>query len=211
MTLHDRIQTLKSRLFDLRRRDAGCAVFGSERHRYALNPVKTNAEIANFEKRFGIVLPEGYRLFLTTVGNGGAGPYYGLEPLENGLFLDLERKRLGELLDPSKPFPFTEPWNLAFDPPAGADRQAAYQLFEERYSDAQWVVGLLRICNFGCGISMNLVVNGREYGNIWIDGRCNDSGIYPDRCFKQVGRTDFLTWYELWLDKSLKEVQDKIV
>ena len=203
---------MKSRLLELRRLDTGCAVFGSARHRYALNPVKTNAEIADFEKRFGIVLPEGYRLFLTTIGNGGAGPYYGLESLENSLFLDLDYKhnRPGELLDPSKPFPFTEPWNLAFDPQAGASRDAAYQQFEERYSDDQWVSGLLRICNFGCGVSMNLVVNGREYGNIWVDSRCNDSGIYPDHS-GQVGRMDFLTWYELWLDKSLKEFHARIV
>lgn len=54
---------------------------------------------------------------------------------------------------------------------------------------------------------MNLVVNGKEYGNIWVDDRCNDGGIYPDRYFGNEERITFLAWYELWLDKSLSEVE----
>lgn len=34
------------------------------------------------EKEWNISLPEDYKLFLTQVGNGGMGPFYGLLPLE---------------------------------------------------------------------------------------------------------------------------------
>jgi len=56
---------------------------------------------------------------------------------------------------------------------------------------------------------MNLVVNGTEYGNIWVDDRCNDAGIYPDQHFGNKGRITFLAWYEAWLDKSLNEIATK--
>ena len=43
-----------------------------------------------------------------------------------------------------------------------------YEVFSETYFDSKHVNGLIAICNYGCGISLNLVVNGQEYGNIWI-------------------------------------------
>lgn len=39
-------------------------------------------DIYNYENKYNIKLPEEYIFFLTQVGNGGAGPYYGLYPLE---------------------------------------------------------------------------------------------------------------------------------
>ncbi|MFM2060427.1 MAG: hypothetical protein RLZZ507_97 [Cyanobacteriota bacterium] len=57
------------------------AVFGSQKHKYRLNPCLTKAEIIAFEERYQIKLPEDYRDFLMYVGNGGAGPHYGLFPL----------------------------------------------------------------------------------------------------------------------------------
>jgi hypothetical protein len=52
---------------------------------------------------------------------------------------------------------------------------------------------------------MNLMVNGNEYGHIWFDDRCNDQGIYPDPYFEVKERLTFLDWYEIWLDRSVKE------
>ena len=80
---------------------------------------------------------------------------------------------------------------------------------ERKYFSDKWLQGLLRICNYGCGLSLNLVVNGSEYGHIWVDDRGNDGGLYPDNHFGQTGRTKFLDWYELWLDQSLEETSDK--
>ena len=134
-----------------------------------------------------------------------AGPYYGLEPLENCLFADLDYKREIDLLDPSKPFSLVEPWNEDFDS-IDFENEEEYQKFEEQYFDNKWINGLVRICNFGCGVSLNLVVNGAEYGNIWVDDRCNDGGIYPDPYFKKVGRIDFICWYEHWLDESINKL-----
>ncbi|WP_336769605.1 hypothetical protein [Bacillus bombysepticus] len=43
-----------------------------------LNECLTASELSLFEKENDVILPEECRLFLTKVGNGGAGPYYGL-------------------------------------------------------------------------------------------------------------------------------------
>ena len=66
--------------------------------------------------------------------------------------------------------------------------------------------GTIKLSNFGCGITMNLVVKGKEYGNVWVDDRCNDQGIYPDLYSGNKERIEFLDWYEFWLDQSFKKI-----
>ncbi len=62
--------------------DSGRKVFGSASHKYQLNPVISPAEIRQHEERYRVTLPEEYKFFMTKVGNGGAGPYYGIYPLD---------------------------------------------------------------------------------------------------------------------------------
>ncbi|MCX6369094.1 MAG: SMI1/KNR4 family protein [Armatimonadetes bacterium] len=81
----DEIQSLKDLLHQMQTEDPHYRVFGSGRHQYLLNPTQPEAVLQSFEKRHGISLPEGYRRFLTQVGDGGAGPWYGLFSLEQTL------------------------------------------------------------------------------------------------------------------------------
>lgn len=53
--------------------------FGSKKHKYKLNPVISETKVLEVEKKYNFKLPEDYFWFITNVGNGGAGPYYGLE------------------------------------------------------------------------------------------------------------------------------------
>ncbi len=202
--MKEKIERIKDKLNQLKKLDRNFNAFGSQRHKYKLNTTKSEQELIDFEKAHSISLPEEYREFLKNIGNGGAGPYYGLEPLENGRFADLDYKREEDLIDLSKPFPHTEHWNLELGE-LTENNEEEYAKKEEEYFDEKWINGLLRVSNFGCGVYLNLVVNGPEYGNLWVDDRCNDQGIYPDPYSEKDGRIQFLDWYESWLDKELQE------
>lgn len=200
MKTQKQMKRIRLKFGQLKKLDKNFESFGSAKHRYKLNRTVSESELTDFERSNNINLPIEYREFLMCIGNGGAGPYYGLEPLENGRFVDLGYKDSDELIDLSKPFPHTEHWNL--------DSGEITDENEEEYFNNKWVNGLLRISNFGCGVSINLVVNGQEFGNVWVDDRCNQYGIYPDPYFKSEGRLTFLNWYEAWLDEELNKRKD---
>ena len=125
--------------------------------------------------------------------------------IENALFDDLDYKRPNSLLNPSEPFPHQEPWNLEFKPTVSEKNKEEYEKQYFEFSK-DLMNGVIAICNYGCGISLNLVVNGEEYGNIWSDHRGNDGGICPSFELENKGKITFLNWYELWLDNSFNEI-----
>lgn len=107
-----------SRLRTLKRLDLDCACFAARSHGYDLNPPVPEEEVARMEAKHGCRFPDDYRSFITELGNGGAGPAYGVFPLgmqdhmrdvgpwEDGYSL------VGDL---SKPFPLRDAWNLPDD------------------------------------------------------------------------------------------------
>jgi hypothetical protein len=209
--MYEQIKRIKEKIKQLRELDKGFSLFGSQKHQYKINPVISLKKIREFEATHQITLPSDYVEFLTEIGNGGAGPFYGLEPIQNCLYDDLDYKRPDSLLNPSKPFAHTEPWNLEFQPTIDEDdNDEQYDdernKFGEKYYDKEQMNGVLAICNFGCAVSLNLVVNGQEYGNIWTDDRGSDNGIYPLHELGNKGKITFLNWYELWLNNSIKEI-----
>ncbi|HEX2689874.1 MAG TPA: SMI1/KNR4 family protein [Kofleriaceae bacterium] len=62
--------------------DPGLYRFGASHHRYALAPPLTTAELAAVEDRLGAALPDDVRAFAAEVGAGGAGPSYGIVPID---------------------------------------------------------------------------------------------------------------------------------
>jgi hypothetical protein len=105
-----------------------------------------------FESAHKVNLPPDYCYFLTSLGNGGAGPYYGLSPLDN----------FGREL--SEPFPFTRPT----EPIRELSQQGRGYEFP----------GILEFCHQGCDYYSYLVVAGAAYGTIW-DGSPTDDDFRP--------------------------------
>jgi hypothetical protein len=100
-------------------------VFGSDGHGFQMNPVLSESEAAAFERDHKIVLPSDYRQFVTEVGNGGAGPFYGVFPLG---FMDENfdqrpwQENDGFVGALSEPFQFQQEWNdLSGYPEADVD------------------------------------------------------------------------------------------
>lgn len=194
--------------------DRTLKLFGANGHRYLFHAPCSESELARFEARYGIALPKDYRGFLLEVGNGGAGPYYGVFKLgemdaghEEGPWK--EGVLVGRLRDP---WPHRAEWNLSseeLDVPdglAGDEMDADYEARDKRYWDEALVAGAFPICHQGCASRDWLVVSGPEAGQVWHDARVDDGGLRP------YERTDgrrltFLDWYLDWLDGALRELK----
>jgi hypothetical protein len=200
--MQEQIIRIKERLEKLKAADKQFQLFGAEKHKYLLNPPLSKNEILAFEKRYGIQLPADFALFLTEVGNGGAGPFYGIEPLEDMLFNDLDYKKKSSKIDLTKPFPYKEPYNIDF-PEDISDEEL--EALEKDYYAHYHVNGRLNVSNYGCGVTIGLIVNGEDYGKMWSDDRGSEAGVYPSFELGNEDKIAFLDWYELWLDNSLKE------
>lgn len=210
----NQLDKIRNKLEQLRQLDPYFEIFGASKHQYKINPKVSAQKLKQFEADHKIKLPAEYAAFITQIGNGGAGPFYGLEPLKNVLFYSLDFREKDDLLNPSKPFLHTEAWNMSFTPTADIekDRQEydkEYNYFSKFYHNKEHRNGVIAICNFGCGVSINLVVNGQEYGNIWSDDRESNGGIYPTTEYGITDRITLLNWYELWLDDSIAEMKSK--
>lgn len=188
------MQQLKNKLSLLVSLDNDYKNFGSESHRYQFNSCLTQSEVQAFEAKYNITLPEDYRNFLLEIGNGGAGPGYGLFKLEEALEEAI-----------NKPFPLKEAWN-------------DLDLEGKTYISRSWSQGTITIATYGCGIDALLVITGEQREKIWIDDRCSDGGIYPcslgfcdyfhgsepEEFSSEDQALSFYVWYEDWLDRSLE-------
>jgi hypothetical protein len=171
-----------SRLRYLRNADPELTRFGSAAHRYLLNPPLAEHFVTAFEARHDLSLPDDYRAFLVQVGDGGAGPFYGVFRLDRS---DLAARDREDLLPGflAAAFPHEGPWNELGDGSPHA---------EDAYCDPSQIRGSLNLSHQGCGYMVRLVLNGPQRGTLWEDGRCSDMGITPFR-------PDFATWYLQWL------------
>jgi hypothetical protein len=224
MKSEDRLMSDQSmvhqRLEILAERDPEFTVFGSESHRYRLGPPLSEKRVTGFEREMGIELPGDYRSFVTTVGNGGAGPGYGLTPLETAVGYvrrQDERSRQGlrsEGSSAAQAFPLSSP----VLGPEGLDV----------YSGPDFT-GVISLGGYGCGIDPHLVVSGAERGHVWILDLASDGGVYPfalvetghlhdeargypstfeDMVF--ATRMSFSEWYEDWLESTERQLASDV-
>ena len=70
-------------LTQARQIDANCEMFGADHHQYRLNPPVPESFVRDVEEKCGFTLPSDYRRFITQVGDGGAGPDYGIDPFRH--------------------------------------------------------------------------------------------------------------------------------
>jgi SMI1 / KNR4 family (SUKH-1) len=207
------VETIKLKHDNLKKLDGGSffksanyKTFGSETHNYKFNSCLTETELNNFEKNFSISLPTDYRNFLKKIGNGGSGPYYGLFSLNNWNY-ELEIQETDFL---SINFPYTEKWNITQNFDTSNNNYFESEEFlnwENEYFANSHITGSLRICDYGCAVYFLLIISGNEKGNIWIDDRANDGGIYPVISKVKKSKMNFIEWYEEWLDENTNNIK----
>jgi len=111
------------------------------------------------------------------LGAHGAGPYYGLLPLEPPPPWDAESSP-----DPARPFPCRAATARDATLPAGA----------------HLLDGTVVLADNGCGGRSLLVLRGPHAGEVWSDWTSERGTVAPEAA-------DLLAWYARWLDRALLE------
>lgn len=213
-------ETVIKRLQYLKSIDPHFQIFGATAHQYKLNPPLELSQVIAFETHWKCSLPTDYRYFLTEIGNGGAGPYYGLFPLgQLDAGFDLCRFAEGGLVgDLSAPFPYADAWNLPDeiwnqrpDPDGDVAEEEEDRLWEqwdqereEDYWNPSIMNGAIPICHMGCALRQWLVVTGSQAGYVWNDYRVDDGGLIP-LCDQSGQQMTFADWYLSWLMNPSKD------
>jgi hypothetical protein len=196
-------------------------VFGAEVHRFRTHLPLSEEAVREFEARYRVTLPPEYRGFLIHVGNGGAGPAFGLFKLgemDAGVGHKPWTEDDGFVGVLAEPFPHTGPWNDLAEKPVYDEAREHDQEWEDEYQRqlnawedrVYWnpanVNGAFPICHLGCAYRQWLVVTGPEAGNVWDDRRVDHGGLRPvQRAGRQ--RVTFLQWYRSWLDDALRQLR----
>ncbi|MDH6710643.1 hypothetical protein P3T27_007393 [Kitasatospora sp. MAA19] len=151
----------------------------------SLGPVLTEPQVSEFEDAHGVRLPEEFRQFVTRIGHGGYGPTYGLLPMKRWV-TGAARAKSGM---PGEPFPIVPDLEISTQPDA---RSCLTHSFP----------GTITVVYRGCSDLTLLVVTGPGRGRLV---EVNSEGFFPPRFHAD---SDFLSWYERWLDFVLAGHRD---
>lgn len=184
--------------------------FGASVHRYELRPVLTDLRVAELEAAAGVRLPDDYRDFLLEVGDGGAGPSYGLVPFDQGEQLAIMQgvfspRGIEPLELPAKERAPSEPGlsrgRAPLEPkPEAATAEGSGPTSPAAASSSSsglrpplllpWH-GVVLLSHLGCGYLAYLVVEGPHRGEVWLDlgGNGEPACIAPH----------FIAFYTDWL------------
>lgn len=200
-----------------RLRETRVRMLGADSHGFRLNPPLPEPEVLTFEQSLAIALPSDYRGFLTSFGNGGAGPFYGLFPLGmvDGRF-DQRRweENDGVVGVISQPFLLEREWNdvsgfpreqLMDQDPREYEKQI--DAFDQFYWSCSRMNGAIPICHQGCGLRFWLVVQGAQAGYVWEDRRAVQAGLKPVRG-RDGKPVTFVAWYQQWLEDCLENAPE---
>ncbi|MGL5831506.1 MAG: SMI1/KNR4 family protein [Candidatus Altimarinota bacterium] len=209
MKLSERLEKIKAKLEELKKQDKEMMVFGAGDdkfygtigHHYELNPVLSEETVAAVEKKLDIKLPEEYRTFIKEVGDGGAGPAWGLFTLEKSYPADEFLKEYPDFCS------MTCSYGDAYaEGIRGQKEKGAYYM-----EVVEGFGGYIKLSDYGHQMTAYMVVGGDEQvGKMWfLDEDGDQVKIAPMMKAGEDWQVSFLDWYEGWLDDSLAEVEKK--
>ena len=177
-------------------KDSDFVRFGADSHQYKLSPPASEETIQKFEEQEGIRLPEEYRDFLLFVGNGGAGPYYGLYgvKIQEKKFRGSHASCLYRVQEEPVIYPkmSDEDWDRV------ADLEG-----RRKGEEVEPYVGVLPSGSQGCTLMTGIMLAGPYRGQV----------VYYDEDFCGppffVREKGFLAWYERWLREVIAGYSDE--
>ncbi|MDO4259387.1 MAG: SMI1/KNR4 family protein [Actinomycetaceae bacterium] len=204
------IERIQRKLAVVRLVDHLREISGADSHDYVLGEPLSIEQIRHFEEEYEVTLPEAYVAFLTQIGHSGlsrpgrwvdsmsAGPKYGLYPLGSqaqiGELDDLSHIRKDALVGSIS----NEEWARTFGPLEEMDYSEDPESWDALWEKIHY--GTLPVAYGGCSDFYGLILNGPQCGAI-VDS--HGEYEFPDGPPKTVG-SDFLSWYEGWLDEILQ-------
>ncbi len=192
--------SVREKLDFLKKYDRNFCIFGSAEHKYLLNEPLTKEQISFFEEKYEVELPAEYRTFIKEVGDGGAGPGYGLFPL-------FENESAHEHINLKNEFLFLED----YDSDAYFEEQVTCECsdcskchnkevcleYEDEMGRVRYQGGSLAVCFEGCTFYRRLIMNGERCGEVWAES--------VGEGLKRV-EEGFNEWYCGWLDNSIEMI-----
>ncbi|BBM87035.1 SMI1/KNR4 family protein [Candidatus Uabimicrobium amorphum] len=168
---------LKKYLEALHKLDEAFFLPGADIHKYSLNETISEEKLHDSEQKY-TVLPHHHRSFLLEIGNGGAGPGYGVYTLEKSL-----HSARNNDWHPNKPN------RLTLD---------SYFIFGDfsTQEELKWMFdGCLPIADSDCGSVFLIILSGKKAQQVW---KYNHS-----KGELRKDSDNFLIWYEKWLSTGL--------
>lgn len=196
-------------------------------HAHLFNPVLPLEELEAWEELTEVTLPEDYRTYLTQLGNGGAGPAYGLYPLS--LFSDKTTQFLRRPCIYSEDqeekfqdvvrrfvhwYSMDDDWSLYLeyfpDTPSWKDQRWQNEhrkewgdeldrLIDENIDFPLTEHGQHQITNEGCSGDIYIILNGTHRGYV----HCSTTDCDPDLAFPEP-RT-FASYRDRWLRNTFAD------
>jgi len=221
------ITTLEKKMKILQKLDKKFTLFGSENHKYKLNPPLSENELSDYEKQYNLVIPKEYREFIACLGDGGFGPFYGLLPLRNNdKMLLKEESSDDEGLSCEFPFPKHTPFLINddaeltllnkdllkyYEAGLAEEEDTTYSLLSarEEYLYKTATTGVSFLCHEGCGMYNVLIMKGESAGTVWhldFSGGGEWLGIAPLVTHDTKQSLSFYDWYNIWLDRAIEEI-----
>lgn len=177
------IEYIKSAVRKLAYFDMEYQTFGSWGHAHLFKPVLAEEQLAAWEDLMQLRLPEDYRRYLTCLGNGGAGPAYGIATFALPLNDKLKAASIYSDTHAGDFNAIAREWFDIYNqkkqeryerycrehhpaPPLSLQewsKQIAGKRYEELYQKL-FVHGQLLIANQGCATDIYLILNGTERG-----------------------------------------------
>lgn len=231
--MDDIIARIKHKLAYLQQHDDGDVTEASQERKwqiedsypYHLQPPHTEKDIAKFEAKHEIRLPDDYRQFLLEVGSSGVGPLSALYSPITQMATPEELEALDEkdtisddealpldalpLIDLNLKFLFTEPTIDAYEFVAA-----------QGFDDVDMHRGQITLSEYGGGTWHGLIITGKCRGEMWyLESRMyrpiqirNDSHfeLNPDDQEQPMiePRITFTQWYEAWLNRQIRIAQE---